>query len=72
MKKSMNGTVLKPSEIIEGDVTKSKKYKRAYDLFKSNIIEKHSILKEKELLIMAMISFMWLFALLYFIIFVFA
>jgi hypothetical protein len=71
MKKSTNGTVLEPSEIIDGDVTQSKKFKRVYNRIKSNVIEKHNILKEKELFIMSLISFIWFFAFFYFVLFVF-
>jgi hypothetical protein len=71
MKKSMNGTESEPSEIIDEDVTKSRKFERAYGLFKSDIIGIHNILKDKELFIMFMISFIWYFALLYLVIFVF-
>lgn len=70
MKKSNNVTVLEPSDIA-GDVTKSKKYERVHDLSKSNILEKYNIFKEKELLFMLSMSFIWFFAFFYFVLYVF-
>ena len=71
MKKSANGTVLEPPSIIEKDITKSNTYDRLFDQKKTNVIEKHNILQEKELLIMSTISLIWFFAFLYFLLFVF-
>lgn len=71
MKKSSNGTVLDPTGIIEKDITKSKTYDRLFDQRKSNVIEKHNILKEKELLIMSSISVIWFITFFYFLLFVF-
>jgi hypothetical protein len=71
MEKSTNGTVIKPSEIIVGDVAKSKKYDRVYNRIKSEIIAKYNILWEKELLFMSSIIFIWFFAFFYFVLFVF-
>jgi len=70
MKKSNNVTVLEPSGIA-GDVTKSKKYERVLDLNKSNMHEKYNILKEKELLFMLSMSFIWFIAFFYFVLYVF-
>ncbi len=71
MKNSMNGTVLEPSGIISGDVVKSRKYERVHTSSKTDIIEKHNILKEKELLFMLSMSFIWFFAFFYFVLYVF-
>jgi hypothetical protein len=71
MKNSTNGTVLKPSDIISGNVTKSKKYDGVYDRSKSNIIEKYNILNDKELLFMSSISFVWFIAFFYSVLYVF-
>ncbi len=71
MKNSMNGTVLEPSGIIAGNVDKSRKYERVHTLSKTNIIGKHNILKEKELLFMLSMSFIWFFAFFYFVLYVF-
>ena len=71
MKNSMNGTVLEPSGIIAGDVVKSRKYERVHTSSKTNIIEKHNILKEKELLFMLSMSIIWFFAFFYFVLYVF-
>jgi hypothetical protein len=71
MKNSTNGTVLKPSDIISGDVTKSKKSDGVYDRSKSNIIEKYNILNDKELLFMSSISFVWFIAFFYSVLYVF-
>lgn len=71
MKKSTNGTVLDPHAIIDKDITKSKTYDRLFDQRKTNVIEKHNIFKEKELLIMSSISLIWFFTFLYFLLFVF-
>ena len=71
MKNSMNGTVLNPSGIIEGDVAQSRKYERVQTRSKTNILEKHNILKEKELLFMLSMSIIWFFAFFYFVLYVF-
>lgn len=71
MKKSINGTVLEPFDIIAGDVVKSKKYERVHDSSKSNILEKYNILKEKELLFMLSMGFIWFLAFFYFVLYVF-
>ena len=71
MKKSTRGTVLKPSKIIGGDVSNSKKYDAESDRGKSNIFEKHKILKDKELLFMSSVSIVWFIAFYYFILYVF-
>ena len=71
MKNSMNGTVLEPPGIIEGDVAKSRKYERVHTRSKTNIIEKHNILREKELLFMLSMSIIWFFAFFYFVLYVF-
>jgi hypothetical protein len=71
MKNSTNGTVLEPSDIISGDVTKSKKYDGVYDRSKSNIIEKYNILNDKELLFLSSISFVWFIAFFYSVLYVF-
>ena len=71
MKNPMNGIVLEPSAIIDGDVAKSKKYERVHTRSKTNILEKHKILKEKGLLFMFSMSSIWFFAFIYFILYVF-
>ena len=71
MKKSTNGSVLDPPAIIEKDITKSKTYDKLFDQRKTNVIEKHNILQEKELLIMSSISLVWFFTFLYFLLYVF-
>lgn len=71
MKKSMNGTVLEPFGIMVRDVAKSKKYEGIQDRSKSNIIEKHNVLQEKELLFMLSMSFIWFLAFFYFVLYVF-
>ena len=71
MKKSMNGTVLEPFGNIARDVAKSKKYEKVNDRSKSSIIEKHNILKEKELLFLLSMSFIWFIAFFYFVLYVF-
>lgn len=71
MKKSMNGTVLEPFGTIAGDVAKYEKYERVHDRSKSNIIEKHNIFKEKALIFMLSMGFIWFFAFFYFVLYVF-
>ncbi len=71
MKKSLNGTALEPSIIIDRETTKSKKFDSVFDWIKSNVIEKHNILKDKELLLMSSISIIWFLAFFYFLLFVF-
>ena len=71
MKNSVNGSALKPSGILNGDVTKSKKFSRVYDWINSNVIDQHGILKDKELLFMSSLSIVWFFAFFYFVLFVF-
>ncbi len=71
MKKSINGTVLEPFDIIAGDVAKSKKYESVHTRSKTNILEKYNILKEKELLFMLSMGFIWFLAFFYFVLYVF-
>ena len=71
MKKSTNGTVLPSPGIIEKDFTKSRTYERAFEERESNVIGKLEILKDRELLFMSSISFIWFIAFFYSVLFVF-
>jgi hypothetical protein len=71
MKNSLNGSTLKPSGIIDGEATKTQKFQKVFDQFKSIAIARHKIFKEKELLIMSSISLIWFVTFFYFVLFVF-
>jgi len=71
MKNSVNGSALKPSGILDGDTLESKKYRRVYDWIITDVVDRHSILKDKALILMVTASIAWFFAFFYFVLFIF-